>query len=310
VTDATILIPTHAHAELLPYALKSALAQEGVDIEVFVVGDGVEDDTRHGLAPFLDHPLVAFFDNPKGERHGERHRHKALQDANGRIVCYLSDDDLLLPNHVTVLLELLEGADFAHSAPVTIRADGTLSYWPIDISIPEYQSMLRQGRWNAIGLTGAAHTVDAYRRLPYGWRPAPPDIWTDLHMWRQFLALPGFRGKTGARLTALHFPSPEREHLSSEQRRDELARWWTRIDEPDAKETLNREATDAMRRAAVTFRRYAYELEQRLPEVEDAFRMMTRELTEMQATRTWRARNALLRLRLVRALLARSPEAR
>ncbi len=42
--DASILIPTHRHAALLPYAIRSALDQEGASVEVLVVGDGVEDD--------------------------------------------------------------------------------------------------------------------------------------------------------------------------------------------------------------------------------------------------------------------------
>jgi len=96
VTDATILIPTYRHAALLPYAIRSALAQEGVEIELFVVGDGVEDDTREVVASFLSDARVRFFDLPKGERHGERLRHQALRESSAPIVCYLSDDDLLL----------------------------------------------------------------------------------------------------------------------------------------------------------------------------------------------------------------------
>ena len=64
MTDASILIPTHRHPALLPFALRSALAQEGVTVEVLVVGDGVEDDTRAALAPFLEDDRVWSFDNP------------------------------------------------------------------------------------------------------------------------------------------------------------------------------------------------------------------------------------------------------
>jgi glycosyltransferase involved in cell wall biosynthesis len=46
MTDATILIPTHRHAAFLPYAIESALDQRGAAVELFVVGDGVEDATR------------------------------------------------------------------------------------------------------------------------------------------------------------------------------------------------------------------------------------------------------------------------
>jgi GalNAc5-diNAcBac-PP-undecaprenol beta-1,3-glucosyltransferase len=104
--DATILIPTFNHADLLPYALRSALAQDGVTIEVFVVGDGVGDDTRAALEPFLRvDERVRFFDLPKGERRGERHRHEALREASGEAVCYLGDDDILLPEHVSEMLK-------------------------------------------------------------------------------------------------------------------------------------------------------------------------------------------------------------
>jgi hypothetical protein len=292
------------------------LAQEDVAIEVFVVGDGVEDETRGSVSPFLDDPRVTFFDNPKGQRHGEVHRHEALKQARGRIVCYLSDDDLLLRGHVAESLHLLGEADFAHSAPVTVDVDGSLLYWPIDLSRAEYQAMLSEGRWNAIGLTGACHTLSAYRRLPRGWHPAPPDIWTDLHMWREFVALQGFRGVTGTRLTALHFPSIYREHRSVDQRRDELEQWWARLRQPDFAAEIDRELTAAVRVAAASNRAYAHSLQLQAAGYEEAVlaltrqvQELTRQVNELHATRTWRARNALLQLRLARALLVRSPEA-
>jgi glycosyltransferase involved in cell wall biosynthesis len=176
VTDATILIPTFRHAALLPYALRSALEQDGASVEVFVIGDGVEDDTRAAVEPFRADERVRFFDVPKGQRHGERHRHEALQHASGGIVSYLSDDDLLLPGHVRDMLRLLEEADFAHSAPFVVHEEGRLWFHPIDVARPEFQALLLRGGWNAIVLSGAAHTLDAYLRLPHGWRPAPAGI--------------------------------------------------------------------------------------------------------------------------------------
>jgi GalNAc5-diNAcBac-PP-undecaprenol beta-1,3-glucosyltransferase len=197
--------------------------QEEVSLELFVVGDGVGDDTRRVLAPFLDDVRVRFFDRPKGERHGERLRHEALLEASGEIVCYLSDDDLLLPDHVRTMRLLLEAADFAHGPAVYVHHDGSLVFLPFDLARPECVDFLLRGQ-NSIGLTGAAHTLAAYRRLPVGWRPAPPGVYTDLYMWQQFLGLPGFRGVTGTRLTHLHFPSPPRADWTDDQREAELAR--------------------------------------------------------------------------------------
>lgn len=275
MTDATILVPTFRHPAYLPYALRSALAQEDAEVEVLVVGDGVEDDTREALAPFLDDRRVRFFDFPKGERHGEAHRHEALREASGPIVCYLSDDDLLLPLHVAEMRRLLEDADFAHSAPFLVAPDGSLDYGPIDISRPDFQERLLAG-WNTIGLTGAAHTLDAYRRLPYGWRPAPPGTWTDLYMWQQFLGLPGLRAKTGARLTHLHFAHGQRRAWPVEEREAELERWWARMQESGFAVELNDLVAERAQRCAATRDERAHQLAATLDAV--------------QCTRWWRLR--------------------
>jgi hypothetical protein len=296
VTDATILIPTFRHAALLPYALRSALEQDGASVEVFVIGDGVEDDTRAAVEPFRADERVRFFDVPKGQRHGERHRHEALQHASGGIVSYLSDDDLLLPGHVRDMLRLLEEADFAHSAPFVVHEEGRLWFHPIDVARPEFQALLLRGGWNAIVLSGAAHTLDAYLRLPHGWRPAPAGIWTDLYMWQQFLRLPGFRGRTSHRLTHLHFPDNRRKGWSVEARVGELESWWERVRAPGFEQDLERECADEVRRVAIRG-------EARVHELKSTF-------AGVQATRWWRVRTRLAsfaRLRARRATRRAAP---
>ena len=290
MTDATILIPTHRHAVLLPYAVRSALAQEGAEIEVFVVGDGVEDDTRDALEPFNDDRRVRFFDFPKGERHGERLRHEALQDGTAPMVCYLSDDDLLLPGHVVQMRSLLGHADLVRDAPLNVWPDGSLRYSAFDLGRPEFVELLAAGRGGG-GLTGAAHTLETYARLPEGWHPAPPDIPTDIHMWQQFVALPGFRGAMGERLTTLVFPSPLRQQMTMDERAAELDTWWRRAVDPEFPAELEKLVADAARRAAERLKLTSVRLE--------------RELDRVRATRWWRARTAVAELRPVRALRAR-----
>lgn len=289
MTDATILVPTHDHAALLPFALRSALAQRGVEIELFVVGDGVGDDTRGALEAFLGDPRVRFFDRPKGERHGERLRHDALQESSAPVVCYLSDDDLLLPGHVAHMRSLLGGADFAHDAPVNVWPDGALRYNAVDLADARYVERLREGRIG--GLTGVSHTREAYERLPHGWRPAPARVPTDVHMWRQFATLPGFRAATGKRLTSLQFPSPLRAHMTMEERAEELERWEKRISEPGFPAELDELVAEATRQAALRLKLTAAGLENQL----DAVR----------STRWWRTRRAVAGLRPVRAARTR-----
>ena len=290
MADATILIPTHRHASLLPYAVRSALAQEAASVDVFVVGDGVEDDTRSALAPFLSDPRVRFFDFPKAPGRGEGNRHAALQEASAPLVCYLSDDDLLLAEHVAEMAQLLDGADFAHSAPVIVDRDGSLAYLPIDLAQPAFRSLLLRGGWNAISLSGAAHTLDAYRRLTHGWRPAPPGVWSDLYMWQQFAALPGFRGRTATRLTHLHLADADRRDIAKDQRVAELERWWMRAQSPGFAAELACEVANAVR--------------DRVIEREVAVHTLEGVLARVQATRLWRMRTWVASLLPVRRLLA------
>ena len=270
--------------------MRSALAQEDVAIELFVVGDGVEDDTRRALEPFLSDARVRFFDCPKGERHGERLRHDALQHSRAPAVVYLSDDDLLLPGHARAMLELLEDADLVTGLPANVWADGSIRYFAFDLARPEFAQLLAEGRSGG-GHTGVTHSREAYDRLPFGWRPAPPGKPTDIHMWQQFLALPGFVGATSDRLTSLTFPSPLRTDMSVADRVSELEYWQSKIRDPEFPAELDVLVFAAARRATERLKLTALQLEA--------------ELDRVRRTRWWRARRALAEVRPVRALNAR-----
>ena len=91
--------PTQNHGPTLRASIASALRQTS-PVEIFVIGDGVPDETRQILHEITNFDMrVLFFDHPKGPCHGEIYRHRALLQERGRIVCYLADDDLYLPHH-------------------------------------------------------------------------------------------------------------------------------------------------------------------------------------------------------------------
>jgi glycosyltransferase involved in cell wall biosynthesis len=293
MTDATIVIPTFRHAAVLPYAIESALDQEGASIELYVIGDGVEDATRAVLARYEDDSRVRFFDLPKGPRLGEAHRHPLLPQAAGRIVTYLSDDDLFLRDHVATMLELLEDADFAHPPSARFDADGTLLFFPWDYSRPEFRAIAR-GRRGSIGLTGVAHTLDAYSRLPYGWRTTPEGMPTDHWMWLQFMELPGLRVVRGERLTYLTFPDPVYGKLPDDERARRIADWFRRSREPGFAEELDGMLREAVRRAAEDYHLWA--------------RGEQLTVEAMRSSRTWRLHDRLLAFGPARALLARRPK--
>ena len=280
--DATIVIPTHRHAAFLPYSIESALDQEGASVEVLVIGDGVEPPTRDVIGRYAKDERLRYFDRPKGPRLGEAYRHAILtEEARGRIVAYLADDDLLLRNHVSSMLELLEQADFAHPPSARFDADGTLQFFPWSYARVEFCEVARR-RVGSIGLTGTTHTLDAYRRLPHGWRTTPEGMPTDHWMWLQFLDLPGLRVATGERLTYLTFPEPKWGKVPDAERAAALADWLRRSREPGFAEEIDRLLRDAIRRAAEDYHLWA--------------RAEQLRVEALRSSRVWRLRDTLVRL--------------
>lgn len=231
---ATVLIPTHSHGPLLRLAAAGVLTQTVGDLELFIVLDGADTVTKAvaGEIAAADR-RVRLYDFPKGERHGEAHRHRALQDARGEIVCYLSDDDLWFPDHVEYMATLLVDAGFANSMAVAIQPDGSYENLFGDIARPAVRRRLVDDpASNFIGLCNAGHTLAAYRSLGEGWQPAPSDVPTDLFMWRRFLSNSAISTRSGGRPTALHFAASRRKGASPSQRLEELTRWSEDLADP------------------------------------------------------------------------------
>lgn len=205
------MIPAHRGGALLPFAVRSALWQDlpaGVSLRVVIVGDGLDDATRSAAQELAEDWAVTFVDYPKGERHGEAHRNEFLQTAPEDVVVYLGEDDLLAPDHVSSALETLSDSDFCYPLPV---------FWlgykkferliPVDLTDDAQRDYIRN-RTNRISLSGVAHTMAAYRRLPRGWEPAPDGKWSDWHMWHQWLDFGDLRMAGTWRFTSIKLAKP------------------------------------------------------------------------------------------------------
>ncbi len=229
---ATVLIPTHDHGSMLLHSLRSVQEQTVQDIEIFVVGDGVPDVTRKLVAELATHdPRIRFFDNPKGPRRGELHRHTALAHARGEIVCYQADDDLWRPRQVEELHGLLAGADLAHTVALRVDPAGGVAPWLAVLEAGVFRALMHRGA-NFLPLSVVGHTLAAYRRLPHGWRTTPDEIPTDLYMWQQFMQQPGVRLASGSQPLVVHFATPERRDWTFADRLRELERWFGLLAEP------------------------------------------------------------------------------
>ncbi len=249
-TVATVIIPTHDHGSTLRYALTSALWQTVDEIEVFVIGDGIVPEGREIAEEFAARDRrVRFFDNPKGERHGELHRHRALAEVRSELVMYLSDDDLWFTDHVEQLAALLENSDLAHTACVSVLEGEDVLLNPYDMRHPRLREYMLAGD-NGIPLAPVGHRLDAYRRLPHGWRTTPAGTPTDLYMWQQFLAQPWVRCAGGGMPTTIHLASAHahRKGMDLSARCREIEHWFERIGSPEREVALRRRFADQFQR--------------------------------------------------------------
>lgn len=250
--EATILMPTFDHGPLLRRSVASVLRQTVADFELFVVGDGVPDVTREILADLGRDPRVRFFDNRvKGENHGELYRHAALQEAKGRIVCYLADDDLYLPDHLETMRELLRDADFAHTLPFRVETSGEVFVHALDLSLSTHRWLIAgRPELNRLPLSMVGHTLELYRRLPRGWHVAPRGKSITLHAWREMLNAHPCRARSGFHPTVINFPSTLRRSMTLDERAVELDRWFARIDDPEWRRQLVRTILEERARKA------------------------------------------------------------
>jgi glycosyltransferase involved in cell wall biosynthesis len=202
----TVLIPTFNNGVVIRSAIESVFEQSVGDFEIFVIADGAPRETHDIVEEYASKDTrVRLFQFPKGERHGEAWRHEALQQANSDAVAYLSDDDFWFPDHLETLQSLLAEADFAHTRHAAITPEFEIHHIADRLTDPNIRRRMANERVNIFNFSVPAHRLDAYRRLPVGLSPAPRDIWTDLHMWRKWLAADGVRFAASPVITSLHF---------------------------------------------------------------------------------------------------------
>lgn len=239
--DFTVLIPTHNHEDTLRYSVASVQWQTRQDFELFIIGDGVGQRTREMVAELMAHDnRIRFFDNLKGQRNGERARHEALRHAAGTFVCYQSDDDLWMPEHLETMAALLAHHDLAHTMHIEVAPDESVYTSVFDAATDSLAIQKMERKEAGFGLCTGGHRLDAYRKLPHGWMPAPPHMASDLHFWLQFLYQPWCRYTSEKWPDALHLSSVSRHDFNTRQRVDEIARWWGNVQTAQQRATLVR----------------------------------------------------------------------
>lgn len=126
VPEVSVVIPTHDRWTLLGmHALRSALSQEDVSLEVIVVDDGSPHEAPH--VEGLEDPRVRVIRHDR-PRKAAAARNTGIAAARGVWLAFLDDDDLWAPTKLRTQLEAAatSGAAWVYTAAVTVDPDGTV----------------------------------------------------------------------------------------------------------------------------------------------------------------------------------------
>jgi len=150
-----VIIPTRDRRDRLGQAIRSALSQRDLELEVIVVDDGSSDGTGATVRA-LQEPRVRLVRNavPLGES-GARNR--GVGEATGAWVAFLDDDDLWAPDKLAHQLHALRttGRAWAYGGEVVVDDDLNLLSGAPPPSPGELVEAL--GRYNAV--PGSASNV-------------------------------------------------------------------------------------------------------------------------------------------------------
>ena len=116
----TVVIPTYNRATILPHAIRSVLDQTYADVELVVVDDGSDDDTREVVAGF-DDPRITYVG--QANRGVSAARNAGAAAARGDFIVFLDSDDELLPEAVSRFSTKTDGNDVIVAAVIKVSPD-------------------------------------------------------------------------------------------------------------------------------------------------------------------------------------------
>jgi len=207
----SVLLPTHNRADVLPFAIKSVLAQSERDFELMIVGDGCTDDTAAVVAQF-DDARIRWFDLPKAPYFGYANRNVALKQAQGALIAFVAHDDLLFPDHLALLSRRLEeaGADWVYSRPLVASPEGVVIPLSGNLHNPDELDVFLQER-NFIPAPCVLHRRTCLEACGY-WPEDVPAA-ADWHLWRRMI-------ERGSRQNFAYEPVPTTLHFKAQWRKN------------------------------------------------------------------------------------------
>lgn len=199
----SVLLPTHNRADVVGYAIRSALAQTMPDFELLVAGDGCSDGTASEVRSF-DDPRIHWFDFPKAPHLGYANRNRALREAQGEYVAYLAHDDLWFEDHLERLITRMDstGAEIGYTLLLLVAPDGTVTPRVANAHDERFVRLLAESK-QGLGITCVAHRRDAFDRHG-AWNEDLPRG-GDSELWGRIIRGSGGNVVYEPVATALHF---------------------------------------------------------------------------------------------------------
>jgi len=127
IPTVTVIMATYNHAPFVKQAMKSVLAQEGVEFEFLIADDGSSDETREVIAGILD-SRVKFFPNTVN-RGACIVTNELIERSSGEFIALINSDDYWLsPDKLAYQIKILRdrpdvGACFGRASFVNKNGD-------------------------------------------------------------------------------------------------------------------------------------------------------------------------------------------
>ena len=196
MAEVSVVIPTRNRWGFLSRAVRSVLAQEGVDLELIVVDDGSTDETPGRLAAVNDSRVRVL---RNGESGGvARARNTGMAAAKGEWIAWLDDDDLWAPHKLRGQLDAAtsDRADFVWCDALVINSDGKVVGLEPGPDPSEFASRLRTRNPMPGGCSSAMARTEVVRAA--GGFDESLHVVADWDYWIRLVA--------HARLAAIHEP--------------------------------------------------------------------------------------------------------
>src|SRR5688572_28971531 len=178
----SVLLPTHNRADVLPFAIKSVLAQTVQDFELLIVGDGCTDNTAEVVKRFSD-SRIQWFDLPKAPNFGYANRNIALKSARGAFIAFMAHDDLWLSDHLEILLRSFDDdkVEIAYSRPLWVIPRGMIVPGTFNLNFHTMLEKFLNKERNEIPASCFVHRKECLQK--YGYWNETLSIAGDLDLW-------------------------------------------------------------------------------------------------------------------------------